>query len=111
MNAIRTATINIDTIVPDSYQWVNADIQLLELDENKAIKSISNRSQQLHRRIDEVATEIISVYDPVTRVTSNISVAGIGTAITQIMIKWMLEDNPNSYFDPETGRVILDGTS
>ena len=110
MEAIRTATINIDTIVPDSYQWLNADIQLVELNEDKEIASISPRVQQLHRRIDKVATEIVSVYDPVTRVTNNISVAGIVTAITLIMIKWMLEDNPGSYYEEETGRVILEGT-
>lgn len=106
--AIRTSTINIDTIDPDGLQWVNALVQSVELDANGNILCISPRVKQLHRRIDLVATEMVSVTDPVTKVTTTLSVAGIGTAITMIIIKWMLQDNPGSYFDPETKMVVLD---
>ena len=106
--AIRTSNINIDTTVPDSLQWINAVVQRLEIDADNNIESISPRELQLHRRVDKVVTDTVSVFDPVTGVTNNISVAGVGKAIELLMVKWMLEDNPTAYFDPETGRVILE---
>lgn len=110
INAIRTSTINIDTIVPDSWQWVNASIQRLEVTEDGKISSVSPREQQLHRRIDKVASEVVTFKDPVTQKGVVLSIAGIGVAITTIMVKWMLEDNPGSRYDPVSGRVILDAS-
>ena len=108
--AIRTSTINIDTIVPDGVQWVNATIQRVEVDDNDKIVSLSPRDKQLHRRIDEVAFETIKIYDMVLGKEIDISVAGVGTAIEALLVRWMLEDNPTATYDETTKRVVLDGT-
>ena len=109
--AIRTATINIDTIVPNSFRWVNATIQTVEIDDAGEITSISPNSMQLYRRIDKVATEFVTITDPVTGEEHKLSVAGIGLTIEAIMVQWMLEDNPDAYLDEESGRIILNGSN
>ncbi len=105
--AIRTSIIEIDSTEPDGIQWVSANIQTIEVDEDNKVTSISGKRDTLARRIDLVATEIVSVYDPVTDTTSNISVAGVGKAIELLMVKWMIEDNEQAYFDAEIDRVVI----
>lgn len=106
-NAIRTSNINIDSVVPDGTRWVNAEIQRLEIDDNDNVISISPKNLQLHRKIDKVATETVVCHDPVLGENITISVAGLGTAITSLMVKWMLEDNSNAIYDKSSGRVII----
>ena len=105
--AIRTSIIEIDSTEPDGVQWASASIQTVEVDEANKVISVSGKRDTLARRIDLVATEIVSVYDPVTGITNDISVAGVGKAIELLMVKWMLEDNPEAYFDPEMNRVVI----
>ena len=102
--AIRTSIIEIDSTEPDGVQWATASIQTVEVDEANKVISVSGKRDTLARRI---ATEIVSVYDPVTGVTNDISVAGVGKAIELLIVKWMLEDNPEAYFDPEMNRVVI----
>lgn len=109
--AIRTSSINIDTIVPGGVQWINADVQRLEIDDSNNITSLSPRQSKLHRRIDEVALETVTITDPITGETSKISVAEIGIAIEAIITKWLVEDNKGYYYDKKSGRVILDASS
>lgn len=104
--AIRTSNIEIDTTVPDSVQWINANIQYLDVSDDGSIKSISGRMGQLHRRVDLVAAQGTTIVDPVTGMNITISAAGVATAIKQFMINWMLEDNPDFYLDIEKGLVI-----
>lgn len=109
MNAIRTEIIEIDLIDPDGYQWVTASIQKLTLDDDKNVISIGSKDDKLYRRIDKVATEMIVFNDPVTGKEITMSVAGLGIAIRNIMVDWMIEDNPNASLDKNTGLVLLDG--
>lgn len=107
--AIRTDKIAIDLVVPDGIQWITSTMQKVKLNGDNTINAIAPREDMMHRKVQDVAFEMIEFTDPITGMTGHMSVAGIGTAIKSIFIKWMLEDNEGSYFDPESGMVIIDG--
>lgn len=106
VKAIRTQKVEIDVNKPDSVQWVTGDLQRLEYDNNQIV-FVGDRDGKLHRRVDKVATELQQITDPITGETFNISIAGIGAAITVAFTRWMLEEYPGSTYDPVLGRVVL----
>lgn len=108
--AIRIDKIEIDVVIPNGVQWVNVTTQRVELGVDNKVTSISPREGQTHRRVDRVALEMIEVVDPVTGLTVNVSVAGLGLAIKGVIKKWLVEDNPNTYLDLDSGLVVLNGT-
>ena len=108
--AIRSSTINIDTIEPNGFEWINTLIQRLEIDDSDNVVSISPKDKQMHRRVDEVISETVLITDPVTGQSCDISVAGTAVAIREFIVKWMLEDYPEAYFDEVTGRVFIDAS-
>jgi hypothetical protein len=106
--AVRTGSIEIDLIAPGGTQWVVASIQALELNDLDEVTAILGKSSKIYRRVDKAALDMVEFTDPVTGVTTEISLVGIGTAIKAMMIKWMLEDMPNSSFDTDADRVFID---
>lgn len=105
--AIRTGRIEIDLLKAGDVQWISADIQHLDLDAQGNIQAIRMRDGKLYRRVDQVATEVVNMTDPVTGETFNISVAGIGMAIKMNFIKWMIQDNPGAAYNKTAGFVEL----
>lgn len=108
MEAIRAGRIEIDVLKAGDTQWLTADIQHIDISQSGEIEAVRMRDGKIYRRIDKVVTETVSVSDPVTGEAFNISVAGVGLAIKELMIRWMIEDNQPSHFDPNIGLVILD---
>lgn len=107
IKAIRAQRVDIDIQKPTSVQWVTVDTHLVEYDELGKITSLGDRDGKIHRRVDVVATEIQSFTDPVTGQRIDISVAGIGIAISQAVTRWIIENNPGSTYDPALKRVLL----
>jgi hypothetical protein len=108
--AIRTSKIEIDTAVLHGPQWINATLQTLELDADNNVTSTRVRDRKLYRKVDLVATETVTITDPVTQQQVTISVAGIGVAIKAKMIGWMMEDNASTY-NEDADLVVLNGPS
>ncbi len=107
---IRTGIIEIDSVKTGQEQWVSAKIQRLEYDDQNNLLSESAREGRLTRRVDQVATQTVDFYDPVTGHNCTLSVAGVGIAIKSMMAKWMLEDF-DAHFDSELGAVVLNDSS
>ena len=107
--AIRTSSINIETQVIHGPKWISANLQQLEIDDVGNVVSTSVRERKLYRRVGDVATETVTVTDPVTQQQVTVSVAGIGGLVKAAMIKWMIEDN-NATYDPTIDLVVLNDT-
>lgn len=110
-NAIRSSQIVIDTPKKDGHQWVSSILQGLEIDTDGNILSVNFSERKMHRRIDQVATQIYTTTDPVTQAQVTASVAGIGKLIKQAVIAWMLEDFPDATYDPVKDLVVLSGAN
>ena len=54
----------------------------------------SSKLPSTTRNVSSVATEIVTVVDPVLGTQFSISVAGMSEAIEQFFLKWFSEDNP-----------------
>lgn len=106
--AIRTGRIEIDLLKQNDTQWISADIQHLEIDDEGTILVVKMRDGKLYRRVDQVALQTINIKDPVTQQDINMSVAGIGVAIKRLMVNWMIEDNPSAIYDPAKDLVVVD---
>lgn len=104
--ALRTGKIEIDTQKINEAQWIVATIQSLDLDNDNKILSEDFRDGKIFKKVTDVALETVTITDPVTQQEITLSVAGLGTAIKAILIKWILEENPNSTYDAEIGMVI-----
>jgi hypothetical protein len=48
----------------------------------------------LTRKLPDVASQTITINDPVTKKKVTISVAGVGEAIASLFCRWFKEDNP-----------------
>ena len=107
--AIRTGRIEIDTIKLHGPKWIVATISTLELDDQNQVVSERIRDLKLYRKVSNVATETVTITDPVTGQPITVSVAGIGGLIKAIMIQWMQEDFPATY-DPEIDLVVINDT-
>lgn len=107
--AIRTGRIEIDSITPGGAQWVTAWVQTLELGDDNSIQSQIFRDGRLHRKVEDSLTDLITITDPVTGLSGQMSLAGLGMAVKAMMVKWMLEDNPTASYDAENDLVIVDG--
>ncbi|MEM9482113.1 MAG: hypothetical protein AAGA83_00320 [Cyanobacteria bacterium P01_F01_bin.116] len=62
--------------------------------------------EEVFRKATDVATQIISITDPVTGQAVNISVAGVQAAITQGIYEWFPEEFDGQLID---GEFILNG--
>jgi len=109
--ALRTGQIEIDTQKMGDEQWIAATIQNLELNSDGSVASEKMRDGKVYRKVSDVALEMITVTDPVTQQQLTMSVAGMGTAIKTLMIKWILEDNANTTYDANLGMVIKNDPS
>lgn len=90
---LRTQHISIDLPTEDSIHWVNAVVQTVYKDPDtyKTIQTI-DRTGQIIRSVNDVAGETVTVQDPVTGNTIQISVAGIALAIRACFNRWCIED-------------------
>lgn len=104
--ALRTGLIEIDTQKMNDAQWIVATIQNLELDDKDNVVSEKFRDGKVFRKVMDVALETVTFTDPVTQQQITMSVAGMGTAVKLMMIKWILEDNKGSTYDEKLGMVI-----
>jgi len=109
-DGLRTGKIEIDTQKIDDVQWIVATIQNVKIESSDgSLVSEHFRDGKIFRKVADVALETVTITDPVTGVTMTLSVAGMGTAIKAMMIKWILEDNPNSSYDNKLGMVVKNG--
>jgi len=107
LEALRTGVIEIDTAKINDAQWIVATIQKLNIDSSGTIVSEKIRDGKVFRKASDVALEVITFTDPVTKQEITMSVAGMATGIKALMVKWILEDNPTATYDKNLGMVIL----
>ena len=105
--AIRAGRIEIDTVKIHGPKWIVATLSRLEIDDNGNVISERIRDEKIYRKAENVATELVTVVDPVTQQQVTVSVAGLAGLIKATMINWMQEDFPSIY-DPELDLVVLD---
>lgn len=110
MDAYRTQRLVIDLPTPYAEPWISCMLQHLSVDENDTILEINDRVKMLYKRMSDCATEGITFTDPVTQVEHTVTGAGIGSAITAMVCKWIIRDleaQGKVAYVNEFGRVVV----
>lgn len=106
--ALRSTRIVIDNATETN--WIHAETQELELDENGNIAAEHVASRRVFRKMEgPVLFQPHTCTDPMTGQPMTLNAVQLAAIIKQVISDWELEDFPGSYQDLETGRVIIDG--
>ena len=100
MKKLRSQQVIIDIPTETGNTWVNAIIQTLIKDEEGNTLQRIDRTHETHRILENVATEMITIVDPVTQQTITVSAAGTATLVSGLIMNWMKDDHG--------GEIILD---
>jgi len=103
---LRTSHLSITSPTELSEPWINGQVQRVVLDAEGEITQTLNRTEQMHRRFGLIATDMVTVSDPVTQQEVTLSGYGLQLAIQAIVAQWLVEDNPGAFID-EQGRVTI----
>ena len=89
----RAQRIEIDLPKEESAQWVHVTVQTTyKRESDYATVQTVDRTHHVHRKVDDVATEIKSITDPVTGKAISASGAGCAALIRHFIGDWMAED-------------------
>lgn len=100
---IRVAWIEVPTEEADPL--VRASIErLVKNDEYETVQTFT-WSEYLHRRLSEVATQMLTFTDPVSLQPITISAAGMAAGIKAFLTHWMLQNIPGTVIN-ERGDVV-----
>lgn len=112
MKALRTAKLVIDVPTPGAEPFIMGILQHVEVDENDTVTEVRLRQDELYRRSSHIIMDMITFTDPVTQHVCTMSGAGLQVAITEMVAKWIIEDEAKegrtAYLN-EHGRVIVEG--
>ena len=103
---LRVQKIVIDTPLSDSEPWVQLTIQRIEMDDDFNTLNTVDRWKQIHKRLSEFATDIVSFDDPILVSENSISGIGLGNALTSMCISWTASEF-NGIID-ENGFIMVD---
>lgn len=106
--ALRSTRIIIDNATDTN--WISAETQELELDDDGNIVAEHVASRRVFRKMEGgVLFQPHTFVDPMTGQEMTLNAVQLAACIKQVVSDWELEDFPGSYQDPQTGRVIIDG--
>jgi len=95
MPRLRAQKVAIDIPRSQSEPWVAVTVQKVDGEH------VIDRVSQSHRQLSDVATELITINDPVTGQDVTISVAGMAAAVKAGVYAWMIEDHGGELIDGE----------
>lgn len=88
---LRSQKIEIDLPTELSEPWVHVVVQKLILNnEGNTIQTL-DRNSHIYKSINDYAMQLVNFTDPVTQQQYTISGAGLGQAITNMVLTWMDE--------------------
>jgi hypothetical protein len=101
---IRAEKISIELPREGDHPWINIVVQIVIKDNDGNILNVLPRYDMIHKDAYEIATDITQAGDPVTQQMNTISVAGIDSALTNFVHKWLQEHYGGEVINnPETG--------
>lgn len=107
---LRATRIVIDNARPGEPNWVSANIQKVEVDDDGKVISEEIAKRSIFRRIDRgMAIEEHTFVDPTSGKEMTLNVAQIAAAVRKAVINWELETF-DSHYDHETDSVVLNDT-
>lgn len=95
MPRLRAQKVAIDIPRSQSEPWIAVTVQ--KIDGSHVI----DRFDETHRQLSKVASEMITITDPVTGQPVTISVAGMAAAVKAGVYAWMIEDHGGEMIDGE----------
>lgn len=99
---LRTSKVSIETPKIDSEPWVHITVQQVIEDDNGKILNIIPRYNYISKPLSEIAMDIDTFIDPVLQKENSISGAGMATALTIIISKWINNEH--------NGTILPDGS-
>jgi len=102
--AYRAQQVTIDAIKPDTTPMISLLIQKLELEDGE-ITGITAHTDRIYRNAKKILTETVTVSDPVTGLTGEISIAGVDQIIRLFANRWTAQELGCS-IDPTTGWAV-----
>lgn len=103
---LRTQQVYIDLPTPDSEPWFNLIVQLVEMNDEYKTINVVDRWGQVSERLTKIAWNTYSFTDPVPCLDGEISVVGLGDAITSLGIDLIIKKY-GGYLD-ERGYIIVE---
>ena len=93
---IRTQQIVIDLPTETAEPWIRATLQEVFKNADWETKQTVDCFGAVHRHINEFATQVVTIEDPVLGTMVSISGAGLAIAITEMVTVWILQDIKNT---------------
>lgn len=93
MKKLRAQQISIDLPTEEGEVWLNATLQTIVKDQDYKTVQRIDRTEQTHRKLSDVATQVEQMYDPVTGQTLNVSGYGVALLIKMFVVSWMQQDH------------------
>ncbi len=96
----RTQQIIIDTPKSGEDVIIKVSIQDVNIcEETGCVMDETPTIKQIYKFASHVATECVTVYDPVLGKDLTMSVAGLHEGICQYVNNWLLSENPDAFQD------------
>lgn len=89
---IRAQKISIDKPDMGSQAWVNCVLQSSQLGDDYKIISTSGRVDSLHRKGNDIISEVVTVKNPFTGEEKELTGLEVQLAIGAFARKWIMED-------------------
>jgi hypothetical protein len=92
MKKVRSEKIVIDLPRENTEPWIEIITQIVEKDDSANIIAEYPRHSVIHRKAQDVAYELTTIYDPITNEMITISGYGVQMALTRFITRWMAND-------------------
>jgi len=89
---IRAQKISIDKPDMNSQAWVNCVLQSSQLGDNYEILATSGRVDNLHRKGNDIISEVVTIKNPFTGEEKEFTGLEVQLAIGAFARKWIMED-------------------
>jgi len=76
--------------------WTNITVQVVFKDADYQTVQIIDRVLNITRQFEQFAQHTVTITDPITGQTVTLSGAGVGLAISEFVIGWMVQDIPHT---------------
>lgn len=106
MKYARVYRLSFEMPKPDSDVVIRAEIHYVNEDDDGNVTKLSGTQAEIFRLLPSVAGESIDFVDPVKRSDHQVTVAGLSSAITQVVRGWMFEEITGQV--DSQGRYVLE---
>lgn len=105
IHKLRTMQITMELPTEASDVWLRAALQkVIKNNDYQTVQTI-DAVDAINRQLSEILTEEITVTDPFTGIVHTLNCATLSIAITEIVKRWILFENPD-YHENDQGDLI-----